>query len=45
MFCEIAGTTNTDNVRQTERYFIDRKKVNPDLFVIKECEEWGGLGL
>ena len=25
--------TQTD--RQTDRYFIDRKKVNPDLFVIE----------
>ena len=23
------------NHRQTDRYFIDRKKVNPDLFVIE----------
>ena len=26
--------------RQTDRYFIDRKKVNPDLFVIEIRERY-----
>ena len=26
--------------RQTDRYFIDRKKVNPDLFVIEIIERY-----
>ena len=29
---------NTD--RQTDRYFIDRKKVNPDLFIIEIRERY-----
>ena len=36
--CYISGeclTGETIPDRQTDRYFIDRKKVNPDLFVIE----------
>ena len=41
MFCWIQQlrvtevTQNSGTDRQTDRYFIDRKKVNPDLFVIE----------
>ena len=32
--------TLPDTDRQTDRYFIDRNKVNPDLFVIKIKERY-----